>query len=63
MWVARIARPGAIYGASAAAQTFSTGELDGCLEEENLFSGNEEKESFIEEEDSDRMPGFADFKK
>ena len=48
MWIARIARPGAIYDASAAAQTFSTGELikfGGCG---NLISGNEEKESFSE---------------
>ena len=27
MWIARIARPGAIYDASAAAQTFSEGEM------------------------------------
>ena len=31
MWIARIARPGAIYDASAAAQTFPTGELIGFL--------------------------------
>ena len=32
MRIARIARPGAIYDASAAAQTFSDGELRGVLE-------------------------------
>ena len=64
----RIARPGAIYDASAAAQTFSTGDLVGFMEGGNLFWGNEEKEAYIEEEeegeeeDFDRMPGFAEFK-
>ena len=48
MRIARIARPVAIYDAPAAAQTCPTGELIEFAEEENLFSENEEKESFIE---------------
>ena len=43
MWIARIARPGAIYDASASAQTFSTGEMMEFLEEESALSENEEK--------------------
>ena len=63
MWIARIARPGAIYDASAASHTFSTGELVGFLGEENSLSENEEKEPISEEEeDFDHIPGFADFK-
>ena len=62
MRIARIARPVAIYDAPAAAQTCPTGELIEFAEEENLFSENEEKESIIEEEDFDHMPGLADFK-
>ena len=34
MRVARIARPDAIYGASAAAQTFSVEEMENFIEEE-----------------------------
>ena len=60
MWIARIARPGAIYDASAAAQTFSTAELIEFLGDGNLFPDNDEKGPFSEE-DFDRMPGFADF--
>ena len=44
MWVARTARPGAIYDASAAAQTFSVGEMVDILEEKEDSSENEEKE-------------------
>ena len=62
MRIARIARPVAIYDASAAARTFSTGELIEFSEEGNLFSENEEKESFSEQQDFDRMPGFVYFK-
>ena len=63
MWIARIARPGAIYDASASAQTFPTGEMMDFLEEEEeiTLSGNEEKIS-LTAEDFDRMPGFAAFK-
>ena len=32
MWIAQLARPGAIYGDSATAQTFSAVELFGVLE-------------------------------
>ena len=61
MWIARIARPGAIYDASAAAQTFSTVEMIEFSEEENLFFGRWEVGSFIEE-DFAHMSGFAYFK-
>ena len=43
MWVARIARPGAIYDASESAQTFPTGEMMDFPEEESTLSENEEK--------------------
>ena len=44
MRIARIARPGVIYEESAAAQTFSGGELMDVLEKGDGISGNEEKE-------------------
>ena len=65
MWIARIARPGAIYDASASAQTFSAAEMMDFLEEEeeeSTLSENEEKIALTEEEDFDHMPGFAEFK-
>ena len=46
MWIARIARPGAIYDASASAQTFATGEMMDFLEE---AEGEESSLSEIEE--------------
>ena len=71
MWVARIARPGAIYDASAAAQTISVEEMK-CFSEEEEEEDEEEKEvqeieefcySKEEEEDLfDHMPGFANSK-
>ena len=61
MWIARIARPGAIYDASASSKTFPTGEVVDLLEESTL-SENEEKISLTEEGDFDHMPGFAEFK-
>ena len=44
MRIARIARPDAIYDASAAAQTFPTEEMVGFLEE-GVCSEDEEKEN------------------
>ena len=41
MWIARIARPGAIYDASAAAQTFAEGELFDISERGAEISENE----------------------
>ena len=60
MWIARIARPGAIYDASAAAQTFSDGELMGVLEKGGRILESEEKEVSKggEKEDFGHMPGF-----
>ena len=49
MWIARITRPGAIYEASAAAQTFSVGKALDISEEKEDFSENEEKEDFQKE--------------
>ena len=43
MRIARIARPGAIYDASAAAQTFSNEEMVGFLKGESVSSEDEEK--------------------
>ena len=63
MWIARIARPGAICDASESAQTFPTEETIEFLEEEEFCPKNEEKEiPTEEEEDFEHMPGFADFK-
>ena len=63
MWIARIARPGAIYDASAAAQTFSVGEMGIFTEEEETEVRQIEEVYFLIEEDLyDHMPGFARFK-
>ena len=63
IWIARIARPGAIYGASAAAQTFSDGEIIGFLGKGGWILENGEKDisGGKKEEDSERMPVFAKF--
>ena len=60
MWIARIARPGAIYDASAAALTFSAGKMIDISEgkedcSENEENGDPQKES---ENDFGRIPGF-----
>ena len=65
MRIARIARPDAIYDASAAAQTFSKDEMVEFLGEESVCSDDEEKENSQggeEEEDFEHIPGFAEFK-
>ena len=61
MWAARIARPGAIYDDSAAAQTFSDGELMNVLEIGGGILGNEEKEAPEDEEKEyfGHVPCFA----
>ena len=53
MWIARIARPDAIYDASAAAQTFSVGEMEIFIEEEEEkeVQKTEEELSLKEEEE------------
>ena len=63
MRIARIARPGAIYDASASVTKFSAAEMIEFQAGE-FCSGNEGKEIFTEEdeEDFDRMPDFAEFK-
>ena len=60
MRIARIARPGAIYDATAAAQTFPGGELLEVLEQAVEILENEEKEVAPSEKtaDSEHMPGF-----
>ena len=42
MWIARFERPGAIYDASAAAQTFPVGKMVDILEEREELSENGE---------------------
>ena len=63
MWIALIARPGAIYDASAAAQTFSGGELfdisDRC--EEILGNGENGVPQKGKKNDFGRMSGFSEF--
>ena len=63
MWIPRIARPGAIYDASAAAQTFPGGELIGALEkgDGSLENGEKEVPEGGKKEDFGRVPGFAKF--
>ena len=60
MWLARIARPDAIYDASAAAQNFANfkPEID---DEENFFEGNEKENAYTDNpkpSDFDHIPGF-----
>ena len=43
IWVARIARTGAIYGASAATRTFAEGEMIDSIIAKGDFPENEEK--------------------
>ena len=63
MWIARIARPGAIYDASASSQTFPTGEMmDFLAEEEEITLSENEEKIFLTEEDFGHMPGFDEFK-
>ena len=61
MGSARIARPGAIYDASAAAQTFSVGKTIDILGEKEDFSENEENEDPQKERENDfeQIPGFS----
>ena len=61
MWIARIGRPGAIYDASAAAQTFSVGKWSICWEKKKTFHKNEEQEYSQKEwkNDFERVPGFS----
>ena len=63
MRIARIARPGAIYDASAAAQTCTVSEMVDISEEKEEFAENEEKEDSPGEGKSDfgHMPGFSEF--
>ena len=63
MWLARIARPGAIYDASAAAQNFANfkPEID---DEENSFEENEKENAYTDNpkpSDFDHIPGFKNF--
>ena len=63
MRIARTARPGAIYDAPAAAQTFSDVGILGVLEQVAGILENGEKEVSPNEkkEDFEHMPGFAKF--
>ena len=64
MWIARIARPWAIYDASAAAKTSVGGELSEALELRGggiLENGEKEAPSSEKQEDSEHMPGFPNF--
>ena len=63
MRIARIGLPGAIYDASAAAQTFAGGEMADLQIEKEEFSKIEEKESspIAIRNDFEHMPGFHDF--
>ena len=62
MWIARIARPGAIYDASAAAQTFSGGKIiDVSEEKEDILEIKENGDFRKKGDDSDRIPGFSEF--
>ena len=61
IWVARIARTGAIYGASAATRTFSDGEMADSVIGNEDFSENEEKGISKKKKDSDRMPVYRKF--
>ena len=63
MWVARIPRPGAIYDASTAAQTFSMGKMVDISDEIEVFSENGEKEDHpkASKNDFEPIPGFSYF--
>ena len=63
MRIARIARPGAIYDASAAAQTFSGGGLLDVSEKGggSLENGEMDVSPIWKKEDFEHMPGFAKF--
>ena len=64
MRIARIARPGAIYDASAAAQTFSDGWRLEVLEHGGwaiLENGENEVPTSEKKEDFERMSGFSKF--
>ena len=50
MWIARIARTGAIYDASVAAQAFHGGRIVGLVIGNGDFAENEEKGSFGKKE-------------
>ena len=61
--IARIARPGVMYDALAAAQTFAEGEMIDFLENDGKISENEEKGAMGakekgKKEDFGHMPGF-----
>ena len=64
-WVARTARPGAIYDASAAAQTFHDGKMVDSQVGNEEFPKIEENEDFQKERKTDfeHMPGFRTFLK
>ena len=67
MWLARISRPDAIYGASAAARNFANfkpGVSNGEIPEDEIEEEEEEgriKEVVPKPNDFEHMPGFKDF--
>ena len=61
MWIARVARPGVMYDALAAAQTFPGGKMIDFLDNGGKFLEYKEKAAKEKEKEKDfgHMPGFA----